>query len=132
MLQVIRQKSDIIGAAASALCMVHCIATPFLFLASACTKSCCSAAPTWWIWLDFVFLGISFMAVYKSLQTTTKYWLKPALWSAWGTLFTFIFIEQFGSFHLNEGFKYTAALSLIGLHLYNLRYCQCKDDNCCA
>ena len=132
MIKSIQQKSDLIGATASALCMVHCVVTPFLFIASACSKSCCSSAPTWWIWLDFIFLFISFLSVYKSLQTTTKEWLKPLLWTAWGSLFICIFIEQFGSFHLNEYFKYGAALSLIGLHLYNLKFCQCKDDKCCV
>ena len=132
MIKAIKQKSDLIGASASALCLVHCVATPFIFIASACTKSCCSSAPTWWIWLDFVFLLISFFSVFRSLQTTTKNWMKPLLWGAWCALFAFIFIEQFGTFHLQEGFKHAAASSLVVLHLHNLKYCQCKDDKCCV
>ena len=39
------QKPDSIGVLSSALCMIHCIATPFFFVATACTATCCSAAP---------------------------------------------------------------------------------------
>ena len=128
----LKQKSDLIGATASFLCMIHCIATPFIFIASACSKSCCASAPTWWIWLDFVFLFISFFAVYRSTKTSSKFWIKPLLWTAWAALFTFIILEQSTLISLHEGFKYGAAFSLIGLHLYNLKYCQCKSEKCCS
>ena len=131
MIAALKQKSDLIGAIASFTCMIHCIATPFLFIASACSKSCCSAAPTWWVWLDFIFIFISFFAVYRSTKTTSKSWMKPTLWIAWGALFIAILIEQSGWVYFSEFFKYTAALSLIGFHLYNLKYCQCKSDKCC-
>ena len=66
--------SDLIGASASTLCTIHCLATPFLFLASTCSKSCCSGAPSWWLWLDYGFLIISFFAVYSSTKSTAKLW----------------------------------------------------------
>ena len=34
-------------------------------------------------------------------------------------------------FPLHGNLKFIPAFSLIGLHLYNLRYCQCKAENCC-
>ena len=37
----INLKQDYIGAVASALCLLHCIATPFLFVAKACSAACC-------------------------------------------------------------------------------------------
>jgi hypothetical protein len=132
MISVIKQKSDLIGAIASFTCMVHCLATPFLFIASACSKSCCAAAPTWWVWLDFVFLFISFFAVLKSTKHSSKSWMKPALWTAWTALSVSVFMEQFDFIYFSEYYKYTAAFSLIGLHLYNLKYCQCKSEKCCA
>ena len=61
MIAILKQKSDLIGAIASFICMIHCLATPFLFIASACSKSCCAAAPKWWVWLDFVFLSLSWL-----------------------------------------------------------------------
>ena len=132
MIAVLKQKSDLIGAIASFTCMIHCIATPFLFIASACSKSCCASAPTWWIWLDFVFLFISFFAVYKSTKLTSKSWMKPALWTAWIALSITIFMEQSDFIYFSEYYKYASAFSLIALHLYNLKYCQCKSGNCCS
>ena len=132
MIAVLKQKSDLIGAIASFTCMIHCLATPFLFIASACSKSCCASAPTWWIWLDFVFLFISFFAVYRSTKSTSKSWMKPLLWLAWLALFSSILIEQISSINYSDYFKYTAAFSLIGLHIYNLKFCQCKSEQCCA
>ncbi len=132
MIAVLKQKSDLIGAIASFTCMIHCLATPFLFIASACSKSCCASAPTWWIWLDFVFLFISFFAVYRSTKSTSKSWMKPLLWLAWLALFLSILIEQISSINYSDYFKYTAAFSLIGLHIYNLKFCQCKSEQCCT
>lgn len=79
MIAILKQKSDLIGAIASFISMIHCLATPFLFIASACSKSCCAAAPKWWVWLDFVFLFISFLAIQRSIKTTSKPWIKYTL-----------------------------------------------------
>lgn len=124
--------SDLIGVCASTLCTIHCLATPFLFLATACTKTCCSGAPTWWLWIDYAFLLISFFAVYRSTKTTTKSWIKPTLWFAWSALFAFIFLEQNTELHLSNYYKYSAASLLTIVHIYNLKYCQCKTDKCCT
>lgn len=132
MIAELRQKSDLIGSIASFACMIHCIATPFIFIASVCSKSCCETAPLWWICIDFVFLFISFFAVYRSTQTTSKVWMKYTLWASWTFLFTVIIIEQAGWLNFLEYIKYIAAFSLIGFHLYNLKYCQCKSGGCCS
>ena len=123
--------SDIVGASASTLCTIHCLATPFLFFASACSQSCCSSAPKWWIWLDFAFLFISLFAILKSIKTTSKFWIKPALLISWVALFTFIFLEENTNIQFSNLFKYSAAFSLAVVHIYNLKYCQCKSDDCC-
>ena len=94
MISYLKQKSDLIGALASFVCMVHCMITPFLFIATVCSSSCCASAPWWWVWLDFFFLLISFFAVYKSTQNSSKPWMKIALWIAWGALFSAILMEQ--------------------------------------
>ena len=127
----IKLNSDVIGASASTLCTIHCLATPFIFFASACTQSCCASAPTWWMWLDFGFLFISLYAIIVSIKKTTMFWIKPALWISWIALFAFILIEQNTELHLSNFYKYSAAFSLASIHIYNLKYCQCKSDNCC-
>ena len=124
--------SDLIGASASTLCTIHCLATPFIFVASACTQSCCASAPTWWIAIDYIFLIISFFAVYRSTKTTSKTWIKPTLWISWIALISFILLEHNSSIILSDLFKYSSALSLAGFHIYNMKYCQCENDDCCA
>ena len=69
---------DSIGIIASTLCGIHCIATPFLFIAKACTASCCSEAPVWWVMIDYLFLIISYLAIYFIRNSINTKWLKKA------------------------------------------------------
>ena len=55
---------DSVGIIASTLCMIHCIGTPFIFIAKACSATCCSEAPLWWVIIDYIFLFISFSQLY--------------------------------------------------------------------
>lgn len=124
--------SDVIGASASTLCTIHCLATPFVFVASTCTQSCCATAPTWWIAIDYIFLFISFIAVYRSTNTTSSNWIKPLIWLYWVGLFVLILVEHNLSIQISPFYKYIAALSLATTHIYNLKYCQCKNNECCV
>ena len=85
----LKSKSDVIGAFASGLCMAHCITTPFLFIASACSASCCNTSPIWWQWLDYFFLFVSLFAVYQGSKSSTKLWVSSGLWVNWIVLFFF-------------------------------------------
>lgn len=125
-------KSDLFGAVASGLCLIHCIATPFLFVAQTCSASCCNDAPLWWSLIDYFFLVVSFFAVKASVKNTSKDWMKYALWISWGLLFLVISSEKLALFALPTGAIYIPAFALVGLHLYNKRYCQCKKEECCA
>jgi hypothetical protein len=128
----IKQKSDSIGAIASTLCLMHCIATPFIFIAQTCSMVCCDKAPIWWSFIDYFFLVISFFAVYRSTQTTSSYWIKPFLWLSWSVFFIIIVNEKTAWFPLSEQAVYFPALTLIVLHLYNKKYCQCNTTKCCT
>ena len=124
-----QNKSDLIGAFSSGLCLLHCIATPFLFITQASLTNCCEASHTWWKSMDYLFLIISFAAVYRSNQTTSKAWIGKALWGSWIILFMVILNEKLEWLALPEIAIYFPALALIILHLYNQKYCQC-DENC--
>ena len=126
------QKSDTIGALSSGLCMIHCLSTPIFFIASACSSSCCSSAPLWWQWLDYFFLVVSFIAIRYSTVSTNSILVKIGLWSSWIGLFICILNAKFGWFYLSPNIKFIPAFSIIGFHLYNLKYCKCNNDNCCV
>lgn len=123
-------QSDLFGAFASSLCLIHCLATPFIFLAQAGAATCCESAPFWWHSIDYVFLVISFIAVYYSATNTSLKWMPVALYSGWGLLALFILNEKFHLFHLDHLFIFIPAMGLVGLHLYNRRYCNCDDEAC--
>lgn len=129
---ITNQKSDSIGAIASGLCLLHCIATPFIFIVQSCSLTCCSDTPTWWAFIDYFFLIISFFAIYHSTKTTTSKWIKPALWISWAVLFFIIVNEKMRWLPLHENLIYIPALTLIALHIYNKKYCQCNVNTCCA
>ena len=124
--------SDSIGALASTLCLIHCLATPFIFVVQSCAASCCASAPAWWICFDYFFLTISFFAIFKSTKTTQSNFIKYSLWSFWFLLFCLIVNESFEVFIINKNLLYFIAITLSSLHIYNLKYCQCDDNKCCT
>lgn len=124
------KNSDYIGAIAGVLCIIHCIITPLLFLISAdlATKQALFALQ----FIGYVFLIISFFAVYRSAFKTTNNIVKVLFFLFWGALLFLILNESFGVFRISETFTFISAFSLSALHIYNLNYCQCKDETCCT
>lgn len=131
-MKLILQKPDTFGAIASTLCIIHCVATPLLFVVHSCAIGGCETAPIWWKSLDFFFLAISFMAIYHSTKTTSKNFMKIVLWANWTVLLFVIVNEKMHWISLPETLTYIIAFSLAALHIYNLNFCQCKTDKCCA
>ena len=119
---------DNIGATFSTLCVIHCFATPILFV----TQSYMLVVPGWWQALNYVFLLLSFFAVYKTSQNSSNQIVKILLYIFWGILATLLISEEFELFHLPEFIRYSTGLTLAGLHIYNKKYCQCDDEECCV
>ncbi|WP_442264891.1 MerC domain-containing protein [Tenacibaculum sp. ZS6-P6] len=130
---LLTQKSDTIGVLSSGLCLVHCVFTPFLFVIQT-HGSCCegSEVPFWWKSIDYIFLVISFFAIYKSAKQTSKNWIKYAFYSFWIVLSFIILNEKFILIKIPEETIYIASLSLVILHLYNSKYCRCSNEKCCS
>ena len=124
------KNSDYIGATAGVLCIIHCIITPLLFLINAelATKQALFALQ----FIGYVFLIISFFAVYRSAFNTANNTVKVLFFLFWGALLFLILNESFGVFRISETFTFISAFSLSALHIYNLNYCQCKDETCCT
>jgi len=131
-MKLISLSPDAVGIAASTLCLIHCIATPFIFLAKACSTTCCADAPVWWQFIDYMFIVISFMAIYFATKKSRKNWMKIALWGAWIVLLFSILNETFKANLLFAEFIYFPAISIVILHFYNQKYCLGIGDNCCV
>ena len=82
-MRIILKNSDIFGAASSTLCLIHCIVTPLLFF-----------VPFWWTGLNFIFIIVSFFAVYGSVKNTSRKIMKPLLWLGFIFLPTLIINEE--------------------------------------
>ena len=132
MIKGITNKTDYLGAVASFLCFLHCVATPFIFIAKACTHTCCALTPLWWKSIDYIFLLISFFAIYYAVKESTKKWIKPALWGSWLVLMLVIVNESLSVLSVPEETVYFPALIIVGLHVYNQKYCKCKGSSCCV
>ena len=127
----VKQNADTFGAFASTLCLIHCIATPFIFIVHSCALTCCEATPLWWKSIDYLFLVISFIAIKKSVKETTSSWMKPALWFSWSLLVMVVVNESLTWFPISDKAIYFPAIALVVLHLYNRKYCKCSSK-CCS
>ncbi len=132
MTQTFKLHSDTVGMWSSGLCLIHCAATPFLFVAKSCTATCCAASPVWWRWIDIGFLGLAAIAIFYTAQHTSKNWVKVALVAAWVVLAFIIGNEYWHLLNIAQPAIYAPAVALIGLHVYNRQYCQCADEQCCT
>ena len=122
---------DNIGIIASTLCTIHCIATPFLLVARACSVTCCSDAPIWWVLIDYLFLVISFYAIFFIHKNLTIKWLRASFWISWTILLITIVNQSIDIIYLPKNFIYIPSIVIVVLHYYNLKYCKCQDDKCC-
>lgn len=128
--QILHNNSDKLGAVSSSICAIHCMATPFLFVAKSCSVTCCSQTPIWWKAVDVLFLVISFVAIYFSAKNSSNSLVERGLWISW-ILLALIIVNDFSHIiDLPHWLIYIPAASLIILHIYNLKYCRCNSDKC--
>ena len=130
-MKLVLRKPDVLGAFVSALCMVHCYITPFIFMVQASAGGS-KTSPDWWNQLDYFFLVLSLFAVIRSTKKSSKVAVKMGIWFSWCSLFVLIINEKNGWISLPEMGIYIASSALVILHIYNLKYCQCETDSCCT
>lgn len=128
----LNSKSDVLGALAGGLCLVHCLATPLLFVAQAGMVVGNEIHPWWWGLLDIIFLALSFLAIWWSGKKTSKVWMRNALWTSWFILAFLVLNEKMDWYPLAEQAIYVPTIALVGLHLYNRKYCQLGRKHRCA
>ena len=131
-MKLIIKNSDKIGAVSSGLCMLHCFATPFLFLSQSTLIFISVDLSLTWFLINYIFLLISFIAIFYSVKNSSNRFIKVFLYLFWALLSGLIINESLGILSIPETATYLSSSSLICLHIYNLRYCRCDDEDCCA
>lgn len=122
--------SDRLGAISSTICAIHCMATPFLFIAKSCSTTCCSQTPSWWKAVDVLFLVISFIAIYFSAKNSSNSYIKTGLYVSWFFLALIIANDYTNTWLPPKWLVYIPSFSLVALHIYNKKYNQCKVECC--
>jgi hypothetical protein len=121
--------ADKLGIASALVCTVHCLLIPALFLIKYLWAGNTGEGlpglgsvhhgggmlPWWWESLDYLFLIVSFIAVYHAASHAASTAIKLSLWVFWSFLATSIFFEQL------HWMAYIASAGLIVTHLINLR-----------
>tara|TARA_E500000331_G_scaffold185173_1_gene178221 strand:- start:8573 stop:8971 length:399 start_codon:yes stop_codon:yes gene_type:complete len=131
-MKLIIKNSDYIGASTSGLCMLHCFATPLIFLSQSAAINISLDITFLWYSLNYMFLLISFIAIYYSVKNSSNFLVKVLLYLFWLLLSALIINEALSIFPVPELYTYISAFSLSSLHIYNLKYCRCDDDECCS
>jgi len=131
MIQTLKN-SDYIGFLSSTLCFFHCLFTPFIYVTFAGLFNQNEYLSFSWKGINLVFIIFSLIAVNNSTKKTTNKIIKPIFWLSWSFLFFVLFNEEVKFIELPEVVSYLSALNLAGIHVYNLKFCGCKDENCCA
>lgn len=123
--------SDILGALASGLCALHCTLTPLLFAAKPVLESNMEHHEhkhDIWAGFDFIFLGLSLIAVWYTTKHSSLPKLKLLLWSAWGVFALGLLSEPLG-FPQGIWLMYAGSIALIVGHVLNYRHCRmCRED----
>ena len=114
-------KFDLLGALSNGLCLIHCLITPFLFVAHAGVHAHHTEGPIWWRVIDIALLLVSLLAVYASAKRSSKPWLKIALPMNWLILVFIVVNEKTVLIFLPEVWIYVPSIALIALHGYSWR-----------
>ena len=131
-MRIVFKNSDNLGILSSTLCFIHCFTTPFIYMSFASLFNQNEFISFYWKGINLIFLVFSLIAVNRSTKKTTSQIIKPIFWFSWGFLFFVLFNEEVKFIELPELVSYLSAVNLAGIHVYNLKFCGCKDENCCT
>ena len=130
-MRITLKNSDNLGILSSILCFLHCFITPFIYISFAGLFTQNEFLSFSWKGINLIFIIFSLVAVNRSTKKTTSQIIKPIFWLSWVFLFFVLLNEEVKFIELPEFVSYISALSLAGVHTYNLNFCGCKDENCC-
>lgn len=112
--RLLSRQSDKVGVFSSLLCLAHCLALPLLMSSHGLTASVFSHD---WHFVEYVFLAVSFVAVYYSTRHQPLNWVKVSFYLVLAAFTVGFVFEAHWAWLKYLG--YFGSLGLIGLHLYN-------------
>ncbi|WP_236974613.1 MerC domain-containing protein [Membranihabitans maritimus] len=118
---LISKNSDILGASSSALCILHCLISPLIFVLAPIVDSGHSnhlhiSGGGFWGFLDLIFLILGLIAVqFTSVRNTI---IKKILWGAWLILALGLGMDKMGEV-LGHFLMYTGSAGLVVTHIIN-------------
>jgi len=118
--------SNLLGAAASGLCAIHCAITPVLFAAKPVLETAMGEhahGNPIWAAFDYIFLVLSFVAVWYSTRHTDHRTLKIVLWAAWVVFALGLLSEPF-HWPYGSWLMYAGSITLVVAHLKNFQHCR--------
>ncbi|WP_044172236.1 MerC domain-containing protein [Flectobacillus major] len=121
---------DYLGIFSSAICLVHCLATPIIMFLKAYyqysqTQVALDEAHDCW---DYVFVLLCFIAVFSTTRSCVSIRIVRAFWLAFLAFAVAIIFEDDLPFLQYVG--YIASLALIVIHFFNIRFCKkCQIKN---
>ena len=115
---------DLTGAVASTLCLIHCLSTPLIILGVLGLTSMESSLTPIWKTLDWFFLAITLIAVYRAASISKSRLIPYFFWMSWFVLLFIVVNEKVAFIELAEWLIIIPSVSLVALHLYNLKYCR--------
>lgn len=126
-------QSDLLGAAASGLCAIHCTLTPLLFAAKPLIEGTMGEhahGVGFWAVFDYVFLLLSLAAVWYSALHTSHSSIKWVLWIAW-VVFAIGILSEPLELAYGKWLMYIGSIALVITHLQNYRYCRSTEGGKC-
>ncbi|PPK87844.1 MerC mercury resistance protein [Neolewinella xylanilytica] len=120
-------RSDLLGAAVSGLCAIHCTLTPLFFAARPMLEGRLGAhahGSGWWASLDYIFLVLSLLAVWYSARHTKHPSLRYLLWAAWITFAVGLLLEPYELAYA-KWLMYAGSITLVFAHVRN--HCHCRQ-----
>ncbi len=126
--------ADFFGAAVSSLCLIHCVLTPFVFVAKPILDGVGVHSghehTGWWGMLDPVFLTLSLLAVWYAAYHTPFLKIRLLFWAFWIVFATGLLLEMNAS-PIGEWLMYAGSIALATTHVFNYRYCKACSNNRC-
>ena len=119
-----KRNADLIGFYSSMICMVHCIVLPVIITMSLFSIN---GFGEHWHTLDYIFIGLSFLAVLYATKRSPTQNMKIGLWFSFTIFSVALMSHEIAPWMLF--ISLAASVALMILHIVNYRVCSIPKPN---